>query len=272
MSFSGMRVLSLESRRAAEMAQLIRMRQGEPFVAPSMREAPLDRNEEAFAFAEKLFVGHFEMLVLLTGVGTRLLRRVIEERYPPERFVEALRAITVVARGPKPVAALREMGLTPALAAPEPNTWREVLQVTERRPERRIAIQEYGKPSPELVAGFRARGAEVTCVSVYQWDLPEDTGPLREAARRVAAGEFDLAMFTTSIQVDHLLRVAAEEGIEERVLEGLRKTRIASIGPVTSEALEEHGLHADFEPTHPKMGFLVQEASERAKDWSRGKT
>ena len=73
MSFAGAKVLSLESRRSKEIAQLIRNHRGDPFVAPSMREAPLDRNDEAFQFADKLFRGGFDMVVLLTGVGTRLL-------------------------------------------------------------------------------------------------------------------------------------------------------------------------------------------------------
>ena len=262
MSFAGAKVLSLESRRSKEIAQLIRSHQGDPFVAPSMREAPLDCNEDAFQFAEKLFGGGFDMVVLLTGVGTRLLDQLLATRYPAGRFAEALRGLTVVARGPKPMAVLREMNV-PAIMVPEPNTWREVLATTEGRPERRIAVQEYGKSNPELLDGFRARGAEVTAVRIYQWDLPEDTAPLREAARRVAAAEFHAAMFTTSIQITHLFRVAAEAGIERQVREGLSKTFVASIGPATSEALEEYGVRVDFEPSHPKMGILVQETASR---------
>ncbi len=260
-----MQVLSLESRRAKEMAQLIRNHHGVPFVAPSMREAPLERNEDAFVFAEKLFAGGFDMMVLLTGVGTRLLDQVLATRYPPERFREALRGLTVVARGPKPMAVLREMNVPAAVMAPEPNTWREVLASTEDRSERRIAVQEYGKSNPELLDGFRARGAEVSTVRVYQWELPEDVEPLREAARRVAAGEFGMALFTTSIQVPHLLRIAAEAGIEKQVKEGLAKMLVASIGPTTTETLEEYGIRVDFEPSHPKMGIFVQEAAERAR-------
>ena len=259
MSFQGRQILSLESRRAKEMEQLIRNQQGEPFVAPSMREVPLDRNDEAFHFADRLFAGDFDMVVLLTGVGTRLLDKVLSTRYPAGRFAEALRGLTVVARGPKPVAALREINVTPAIVAPEPNTWHEVLASTAGRPERRIAVQEYGKSNPELIDGFRARGTEVSTVRVYQWELPEDTGPLREAARRVAAGVFGAALFTTSIQVAHLFRMAAEEGLEEQVKNGLSKLMVASIGPTTSEALEEYGIRVDFEPSHPKMGVFVQE-------------
>jgi len=263
MGFSGKTVLALESRRAAEMAELIRRQGGSPFVAPSMREMPLEENAGAFAFGARLFAGAFDMMVLLTGVGTRQLSRLLATRHPEHAFPDALRGLTSVARGPKPAAALRELGVTPSLIAGEPNTWREVLAVTEGRPERRVAVQEYGRPNPELVEGLRARGAEVTTVRVYQWDLPEDLGPLREAARKLAAGECDVVLFTTARQIAHLMRVAAEQGFEAEVLDGLRKARIASIGPTTTEALEEFGVTPDFEPSHPKMGFLVKEAAER---------
>ena len=271
MSFAGMNVLSLESRRSAGIAELIRKQGGEPVLAPSMREAPLERNEAAFQFAERLFAGEFDMMILLTGVGTRLLHRALSTRYPPERFPEALRRITVVARGPKPAAVLRELDVPVSIAVPEPNTWRELLAAIRDRPERRIAVQEYGRPNAELLAALRQRGAEVASVSVYQWDLPEDTEPLRSAARRLAAGELHVALFTTSVQIEHLLRMAAEAGLEAAVLSALRNMVVASIGPTTSEALREAGVHPDLEPVHPKMGFLVQETAQRAADILRAK-
>lgn len=265
MAFDGLRVLALESRRAAEMAELIRKQGGEPFVAPSMREAPLEDHGETLRFAGRLFAGEFEMMILLTGVGTRQLNRVLAARYSEGAFADALRGLTVVARGPKPTAALREMGLRPAVIAPEPNTWRELLAAMAGRPERRIAVQEYGRSNPELLEGLRARGAQVTPVRVYQYAMPEDAGPLREAARRLAAGGFDVALFTTAVQIEHLARAARDQGLEEPVLEALRNCMVGSIGPTTTEALEEFGLRPRFEPSHPKMGILVLEAARRAR-------
>jgi uroporphyrinogen-III synthase len=264
MSFAGLRVLAFESRRAAEMAQLILKQQGDPFVAPSMREVPLERNDEAFRFAEGLFAGGFDMAVFLTGVGTRLLANVLETRHPREKLIEALRAIAVAARGPKPAAVLREWQVPIAVVAPEPNTWRELLAAMEGRTERRIALQEYGRSNPELVAGLRARGAEVTPVRVYRWDLPEDTGPLREAVARLASGAVDAVIFTTGVQVVHFFRVAAETGAEDAVRAALARAVVASIGPTTTESLEEYGIHPDLEPSHPRMGILVAETAARA--------
>ncbi len=262
--FDGLRVLSLESRRSAEIERLIRGQGGQPFVAPSMREVPLADNSQAFEFAEKLFRGEFEMMILLTGVGTRLLNEVLSTRYPEERFKEALRTLTVVVRGSKPMSVLREWGIPAAVMVPEPNTWREILAAIDGRPEKKIVVQEYGRPATELIEALRGKGAEVSTVPVYQWDLPLDTAPLREAVRRAAAGEFDVAMFTTSIQVPHLLRVAAEEGLEDGVRRAMKKVVIASVGPSTSETLREFGFEPDLEPSHPKMGYLVNETAARA--------
>jgi len=264
MSFQGMRVVAFESRRSAEIAELIRKQGGEPFVAPAMREAPLEDHSEALAFAERLFAGAFDTVILLTGVGTRQLNRVLAARYREGALAEALRKVTLVARGPKPVAALREMGLAPAIVAPEPNTWRELVEATAGRIGSRIAVQEYGRSNPDLLNALAARGAEVSAVRIYQYGLPEDTEPLREAARRLAAGEFQVALFTTAVQVEHLARVAAEQGIEPAALEGLRRCLVGSIGPTTTEALEEFGVHPNLEPSHPKMGLLVMETAARA--------
>jgi uroporphyrinogen-III synthase len=266
MPFEGLCVLSLESRRSAEIEKLIRARGGDSFVAPSMREIPLQDNPEAFAFATHLFAGEFDMVILLTGVGARLLNQILETRYSVGAFAAALRQLTIVVRGSKPMAVMREWNVPVAVTVPEPNTWREILAATEARPEREIAVQEYGRSSPELLQGLRARGAQVTTVPVYHWDLPEDTGPLREAVRRLATGQFDVVLFTTSIQVAHLLRIAAEEGVEEQVRAALRRMVVASVGPTTSETLREHDLPVDFEPSHPKMGFLVSETAQRAHE------
>jgi uroporphyrinogen-III synthase len=264
MGFDGIRVVSLESRRATEMETLIRNQGGDPFVAPSMREVPLERNEEAFRFAERLFAGEFDMMVLLTGVGTRALDRLLATRYPAGRFAEALRSITVVARGPKPAAALREMDVPVTVSVPAPNTWREILDAVAVRTERRMAVQEYGRSNEELLAGLRALGADVTPVRIYQWDLPEDTGPLREAVRRIASGLAGVVMFTTANQVPHLFRIASEEGVEEAMRRGLGSAVVASIGPTTSEMLEEYDIQPDVVPSQSKMGILVRETAEQA--------
>jgi uroporphyrinogen-III synthase len=271
-NFARLRVLSLESRRGPEMAKLIANHGGEATVAASMREIPLETNTEALAFGGKLFAGEFDMVIFLTGVGTRALARVVETIYPLQQYLAELRKIAVVARGPKPVTVLKEWNVPIAVTAPEPNTWREVLHALDENPAalplkgRRIAVQEYGVPNPELIAGLAARGAQVTSVPVYEWALPADTGPLRSAIAAIARNEIDVILFTTGTQADHLLQIAAEMNEEDGTRRALSRMVVASIGPTTSERLREHGIAPDMEPAHPKMGYLVSEAAQRSAE------
>ncbi len=275
--FNGMRVLALESRRSKEIGQLIINNGGVPTVAPSTREVP-QANPEELKFAASLLQDEFAVVIFMTGVGTRALAQAVEPVCSRAQFVAALSRTNVVARGPKPVAVLRELGVPVTLAVPEPNTWREILQVLDQKKEtvavagKKIAVQEHGAPSQELYAGLRERGAEVVPVHVYQWSLPEDTGPLRQAVSALSRKEFDVAIFTSSIQLVHLLQIADEMKLRADVLGGLNAAVVASIGPVTSETLREHGVGVDMEPSHPKMGFLVKEAAEQSKELLNGKS
>ncbi len=263
--FDGVRVIALESRRSVEMARLIESYGGVPRVAPSMREVPIKRNQHALRFAAALLSGQFDMMIFLTGVGTRALTKVVETRYRREEFVEALTKITVVARGPKPVAALKELRVPIDVKVPEPNTWRELLKaIAPVRAGLRVAVQEYGKPNLALIQGLRDRRAQVAPVPVYQWELPEDTGPLRQAIRDITEGRADVVLFTTSVQVPHLFAIATEMQLEDGLRKALVHAMVASIGPICSETLLEHGVHVDMEPSHPKMGVLVREAAEKS--------
>jgi len=270
-SFNGLRVLVLESRRARELGLIVTSYGGEPLVAPSMREVPLESNADAVRFIDDLIAGEFDVVVLLTGVGSRVLLDIVQRvQGTKKRLIDALRETVVVCRGPKPLAVMREVEVPVFLTAPEPNTWRELLGALDERKSDlaldglNVAVQEYGASNRDLLTGLEARGARVTPVPVYQWALPEDIEPLRKAARAVAAGELDVVLFTTATQAVHLMKIADELQIADRVLAGLRRMVVASIGPTTSEELRSRGVPIDLESSHPKMGFLAREAAERA--------
>jgi uroporphyrinogen-III synthase len=271
-NFAGLRVLSLESRRGVEMAKLIASNGGDAIVAPSMREVPLETNTEAIAFGRKLVEGGFDVVIFLTGVGTRALAKVVETIYPLEQYLAELRKISVVARGPKPAAVLKEWNVPIALTAPQPNTWRELLRALDENTAafplkgRRVAVQEYGVSNEDLLVGLAERGAQVTSVPVYEWALPADTGPLRSAITAIARNEIDVILFTTATQADHLLQIAAEMNEQIALRRALSRMLVASIGPTTTERLREFGIAPDMEPSHPKMGYLVSEAAQRSAE------
>ena len=268
--FGGLRVLGFESRRAAELATLISTFGGQPMVAPALREVPLESNTAALNFASALVRGEFDIVIFLTGVGIRALLRAVEETFPQSTITAGLARTRVVARGPKPVAVLRELQVPIWITAPEPNTWRELLGALDARTaecplrDARIAVQEYGESNPELLEELGLRGARVTQLPVYRWALPDDVGPLENAVRALATDDVDVAIFTTRVQVVHLWQIAARMRLEAELSRGLARTLIASIGPTTSEEISRHGLAADLEASHPKIGLLVREIAERA--------
>jgi uroporphyrinogen-III synthase len=265
---SDLRIGAFESRKGSELRGLLE-RQGmtSVTVAPSMREVPLEQNPEALAFAGRLFAETIDVMILLTGVGTRALAEVIESKHDREAFLSALQKCTIIVRGPKPAAVLREWKVRIDHQVPEPNTWRDLVALLDAKVPvagKRVAVQEYGQPNPELYAALEERGAETIRVPVYRWALPEDTGPLREAVRTTIAGGFDVLLFTSAQQLRNVLTVAESEGVLDEWLAAAARCVIASIGPTASETIREEGLPVDIEPEHPKMGHLVQAVARDA--------
>jgi uroporphyrinogen decarboxylase len=267
--FGGLRVAAFESRRAGDIANLIQKAGGVPLVSPSLREVAIEDNPAAVDFAHRLVTGGVDVVILLTGVGFRHLLTTVERHLDRQRFLDALADIVTICRGPKPVAAMKEVGLTPTHRVPEPNTWRELLATIDAGipiANQTIGLQEYGKSNPSLVAGLEARGARVINVPVYKWELPEDTGPLADNVRKLAIGDIDVVIFTAAHQVVNLLHVAERLGLQREVRAALKRTVVASVGPTTTEMLHACDLAVDVEPEHPKMGPLVQAAAAQAAD------
>ena len=265
--FGGLSVVAFESRMAAETAAMIRRHGGVATVAPSMREVALEDHHAAFDFARRLLAGQFDAVVFLTGVGTRELFRIIATRHPRADLLEALGRAVTLARGPKAVKALRDLGFEPAIAIAEPNTWREVLAGLApplTLAGKRVAVQEYGVSNRELIAGLQARGAEVVSVPVYRWALPADRGPLRAAIGQIAARSADVVLFTSSSQVVNVMQTAEADGLGGELRRGLAAAAVCSVGPVCSAELRAHGVAVDLEPSHPRLGHLVREAAAGA--------
>src|SRR5690606_31581936 len=134
-----------------------------------------------------------------------------------------------------------------------------------------VGVQEYGVSNTSLIAGLEARGATVESVRVYGWEFPEATEPLQQNVRALAAGQRDLLLVTSAHQVVDLLRMAEQMEMVDELRRGLHSTVIASIGPTTSQMLQECELHVDFEPSHPKMGHLVTESARQSSELVQAK-
>jgi uroporphyrinogen-III synthase len=265
--FHGFAVVAFESRMAKEMENLIRRYGGEPSVTPALREIPLEDNSAALRFGARLLTEQVDILILLTGVGTKALFEILQTRHALSDIIAALKHTVLVARGPKPAAALKSLGLSPTLTVPEPNTWHDLIATLDAyRPAKglRVAVQEYGVSNHELLDALQERGAEVTAVPVYRWALPEDTGPLARVIDSILAGSIHVMLITNAAQIDHVMQLVERGGTVRRFKDACARMMVGSIGPTASERLREYDLPVDLEPTHPKMGILVKEASEQA--------
>jgi uroporphyrinogen-III synthase len=258
----------LESRRAAELGRLVERHGGTPLVAPVMREVPVTLTEPLSVFPRELRVGAIDVVVLLTGVGTRALAMAIESVMPKDELATHLSATVVAARGPKTVAALKELGVTGYLVAPEPFTWDVLVDALRARTplaEKRVVVQEYGVPHPRLVERLQGEGAHVTSLSVYRWELPEDLAPADRAIDALLAGQAHAVLFTSGPQADHLLRIADRRGLRDAVRAALGRAVVGSVGPACSEQLRALGIEPTVEPVHSHMGQLVIAVAERLR-------
>jgi uroporphyrinogen-III synthase len=266
-SLNGIRVAHFEARRAAELNSLISRHGGLPWSAPALSEVPITPGENEHAVIDELVAGSFDVVVFLTGVGTRRLFDEAAKANRLDRVLAALRGATIIARGPKPVPILREYGLRAGRVAPEPHTTVELIATFDIEPVggRRVLVLTAGEPLAEPSAALRARGAEAVELQLYKWALsPADAVRLEETIKEILAGRMDSVLFTSQVQIRHLLDVATTHALNEPLLAALReRVLVGAVGPTVEQALEQYGLHADVVPAHPKMGHLVVALADR---------
>jgi len=161
----------------------------------------------------------------------------------------ALAAVRTVCRGPKPVRALRAIGLRPSLVSEAPTTDGVIATLAkENLSGRRVGVQLYGDEMNEKLMKFlREAGAEVHSVSPYTYKKGPD-GPVLELIAAMAEGGITAIAFTSSPQVHHLLEVAETHERKGDLARGLERTRVAAVGPVVAATLAEKGLRVDIVP------------------------
>ena len=274
--FAGRTVVLFESRRSEALARSVRDFGGTPLCAPSVAEVPLGDSAELAAFGQAVIDGKIDSLICMTGFGVRLLIETLSAQFEQEELLAALRRITLVTRGLKPAQALRDYAIAATVVVPEPATWEEIvetLRFSERSlplDGRAVALLESGARNEPLEKALRALGARVSSVSLYRWALPKDLAPLQEAIARILRAEGDLLVFTNAVQVRHLFQVLAQNGQADAFRKASRQAIVASVGPLTSRALTDHGLRVDFEAQHPRMSALIVELAGQAGKLAAG--
>jgi len=259
------RVALLESRMSGEMGELVRRYGGIPQCVPAVRETPIDCSGPVSDFLRTLETDAPRVVVFLTGVGATALFDEAERQGRLPFLLDSLSRATLVCRGPKPAAALKRRRLSPAFSIREPYTSNELLEALNDRDLRdvEVVLLHYGERNDTLAHELRARGARLNELCVYEWQLPEDTEPMRALVDDVLAGRVDAVVFTSQIQGRHLLQVASAMGVGAPFVSALNsRTVIATVGPVCCAALEQAGLTPHVVPANPKMGPLVAALAE----------
>jgi uroporphyrinogen-III synthase len=213
------------------------------------------------ALIEDLVQARHEVVIFMTGLAASLLFEAAEQGGRRQALVLGLSRVTVVARGPKPTAALRGFGVPPTLTAREPFTSAELIDALSGLPlgGRRVLLFHYGERSATLAETLRARRVQLEERWLYRWLMPEDTRALERLIAALLAGEVDALVITCQVQFRHLLEVANRLSLAPALLDTLREqVVVAAMGPTCHAILQLHGVPVDVMPDQPKMGPLVR--------------
>jgi len=256
---NGQTIAFLESRLADHVAALIRRRGGLPFSAPALSEEPDLDPPSIRQLIDDWSARPVRMAIFQTGVGTRALFAATDTLGITPQFLQLLAATIVVARGPKPTAALRQRSVRIDRSAADPFTTVQVVQAIEdiTLTNEVVVVQRYGDANVVLDQALVARGAFVVEVPTYRWALPADTTPLLALMDALDRAAIDAVAFTSASQVQNLFVLAQQNGRAATLRSSLNATRIASVGPVCSAALRDHGIAVHIEAHPPKLGPLL---------------
>lgn len=252
-------VAILETRLGRQLGDLVLKHGGKPFYAPALAEIPDVDSAYIARLVGELETRPAQFAIFQTGVGTHALFKTTDELGLTGRLLALLGKMTVVVRGPKPTGALRSRGVRMDISAADPFTTVQVLQALHSSllAGARVIVQRYGSANLELDEALKARGAQVVEIPVYRWSLPADTKPLIDLMDALDRRQIDAVTVTNAAQVYNLFEVAQQLGRGDALRAALNGTLIASIGPVSTDALKKFGIGIGLEASPPKLGPLL---------------
>jgi uroporphyrinogen-III synthase len=252
----GLTVALAESRQLEELAQLLEKEGATTLRCPMVSILDAPDPAPVLAWIGELIAGRFSLVVLMTGEALRRLLGFAERAGLRAEMVAALGRTQTLTRGPKPVRALKEIGLTPTKVAQVPTT--EGVIATLRQESlsgQTVGVTLFAEPNPALVDFLTSAGAQPRTVMPYVYAPHSDDERVVDLITRLARGEVHVLVFTSSPQVERVYEVAKKRGLEETLREGLMRTCVAAVGPVVADDLRRHGA-----PVHicPEQGFVMK--------------
>jgi len=251
------RVVALaEGRQLEDLAQMLEKEGAVVLRCPLLSILDTPDPAPVLAWLRDLIADRFSHVVLLTGEGLRRLLGFAEREGLREAAIAAVGRTRTITRGPKPVRALREVGLAPSVVAQTPTTEGVITALrSEPLQGQTVGVQLYSESNPPLEEFLRRAGAVVRTVQPYIYAPNADAGRVLDLIAQLAHGKVDIMIFTSSPQVDRLFEVAEKHDAKPALLDGLRQTRVAAVGPIIAESLGGHGIRVDI---CPEQGFVMK--------------
>jgi uroporphyrinogen-III synthase len=253
---AGKTIALAEGRQLEDLAGLLEKEGATTLRCPMLSILDVPSPEPVVAWLRELVAGRFDYLVLLTGEGLRRLIGFADRAGLKDDVIAALGKVVVVTRGPKPVQALKEVGLKPTYVAAAPTTDGVIVTLKQRAlTGKTVGVQLYSDSNPPLTDFLAAAGARARPVQPYVYAPATDADRVADLINRAASGVIDAIVFTSSPQVDRVYEVAAERGLETAWRRGLDRTTVASVGPVVTDTLRRKGARVDIQP---EQGFQMK--------------
>jgi uroporphyrinogen-III synthase len=246
----GRRIVVPESRELDLFVRMLEAQGAETLRCPMVTILDAEDPAPVEAWLRRLAAGALDDLILLTGEGLRRLLALAREIGIEQDTVAALKRLRTITRGPKPARVLRELGLAPVLAADEPTTAGVIATLRrEMLKDRKVGVQLYpGNPNDALIDFLRGAGALPDPVLPYRYASDAETAQVEATINAMAQGQVDAIAFTSSPQVERLIGVARERGLDTELMRGLGQTKVAAVGPVVAAAIEAIGAKVAIMP------------------------
>jgi uroporphyrinogen-III synthase len=259
----GKRVALAEGRQLEDLAALLEKEGATVIRCPMLSILDAPDAAPVVAWLRELCDGHFPYVVLMTGEGLRRLLGFAERAGIRGDVLPALAKSRTVTRGPKPVRALKEVGLSPSVVAETPTTG-GVIATLAREPLAgvTVGVQFYSPENPPLLEFLAKAGATARTVLPYVYAPAADAERVGALILGMAAGSVDAVAFTSSPQVDRLYEVAAARDLGEPLRDGLARTVVAAVGPVVADNLRARGARVDV---CPEQGFVMKNLVQHLK-------
>jgi uroporphyrinogen-III synthase len=257
-----------ESRQLEELAAMLEKEGASTLRVPLVAILDVPDTAPIVAWTRRLIAGEFAFVVFMTGEGVRRWLAEIGAAGLRDAAVNALGTSKTVIRGPKPAAALKEIGLKPDLVAAVPTTEGLIATLSaESLDGKTVGLVLHGAENPKLVSALEGYRATVATVQPYVYAPSADVEKVTELIQRLASGSVSAVVITSSPQVDRLFEVAESRGLQSQLAAGLSNTRVAAVGPVAAQSLTERGVKVDI---CPEQGFVMKKLVQLiARDLNR---